>query len=257
MSGFTRGLDFLKDQQIAAEQRKAEQEERAKRPQIYNLWVSAGSTAKYWYLVKTKDDILAPLLHSKEISYTDKITKEQKTYQADILCQRFTMTDPISMCEHCMEGVDGPYQRPCAWTYVEQMVYTTAPKRGVEGMEVAKTPEGQKCWVEIPEPRIRMQVMKSRFARQVQSRLALKGTLFDRPFTLSRVGGSPPQDIWTPEDQENPPKEVLEAYDNVMPLEDAIYAKFGSFKKAETPTGNGTFTPPADRFSTSAVPTDF
>lgn len=223
--GISRGMAFLKGQQEAAERAR---EERATQDtnkiKVFNLWVASGDVARFWFLAPdVENDLMAPMLHSIPAPWGK--TEKDVT---DVLCARASREDPKEMCEYCMEGAVGPWHRLCVWTYCDTILHEnqkkpewTLGKRGTK-----------KVFIETPDPRVRLLVTKTRLSQQIMNKYDEFESLFDRPYTLERTGtGTAIQDILTPGAPESPPQQVLEAYANVVPLEDALRSKFTVFRK--------------------------
>jgi len=240
MSGISKGLDFLRQQQ-------ARQSQRDNREVIYKLWISSGDTAKYWMLVQDVDaDMMAPMVHSEEKTVMKDGPRKGTKFTVDILCERETRDEPIENCQYCAEGVKLLGHRLICWVYAESITHETQKKPEWELAKKGNT----KLYLETPDPRVRLLIMKNRLAQQVLKKYEENGSLFDRPYKLEKTGtGTSTLEILScPDDAVPVPAEVTAAYNSLMPLEDAIRSEFGRFTKTARPQlgGRGIYTPAAD-----------
>lgn len=112
MSGFGRGLAFLKEQQDKMGGRFGDR--------MPKLWLKNGESARFVF-VQDHTDIAVPLVHMVET-----LKRNGDKYNKDVLCARRAMTEDPSVCEICLtEGSKGPWPRFVAIVWVDIIVHPT------------------------------------------------------------------------------------------------------------------------------------
>lgn len=237
MGGISKGLDFLRRQKAASEARDNS-------TPIFKLWVSSGDTAKFYILADDVDaDMMAPMVHSLERTIANGDRKGEK-FKVDVLCERETRDEPLENCKYCSEGVEGPWHRLITWVWVDTIVHDKLKvnKKTGSAYEWEMMKRGNtKVYVETPDPRVRLFIMKTKVAQQIMKKYDEQGSLFDRSFKLEKTGTqqSTQEILSCPEEAQQLPPEVIEAYKNLPSLEEAIRQEFGRYTTQSQPAKTG------------------
>jgi len=228
ISGFSKGLRFLQEQQNEQAEKRAQQSNK-----IFKLWLKENETAKI-YFVTDAEDLLIPNVHLIEVN-----KKSGGVWKKDVLCEKATPEDDDEKCQYCTDGLPGPWGRGCCLVYVDSILHVSPSDREGVVWEKKKSPksvsgfvyveEVKDVWLLVAKPKLIPQLIGAYQGSDLQPKE--NPTLLDRAFALERTG-SGVNTMETLRELANSviTPEVIEARKNAPDLEEVILAEFASFK---------------------------
>jgi hypothetical protein len=223
MSGFGRGLAFLKEQQEKMGGRYGDR--------MQKLWLKNGESARFVF-VQDHEDIAVPLVHMVEA-----FKRNGDKYNRDVLCARRSMSEDPGVCTVCLtEGSKGPWPRFVAIVWSDLIVHPT--KKDGASWAAVKVAGSTETFYKEEVNDYRLLIMREKLTSQIQAYLAgdpLDPNIIPPDSILPvwwryKVTGEGAQKLEFLEEVKNYPitAEAAEARKNAPALEDVIRAEFGT-----------------------------